>query len=288
MLDNFLKWLESDDVNGLHRDIFRAALFLKERGVEDGECYHIMRKAADHVSERQVPDREINSAIRSANLHMEGKLVLNHWPQPVQPFIAEVLSRGTITRDHVRDWTRQLPQDPVYWLRKLYKDGELVCAASDSTHWHTADRDLVANILSNHFLEYINPSPMSKPFGLTQENRQSAHCLDNVGPRTYLVIEFDRGTIEEHANILWFIGGYLPLFMMVYSGGKSMHGWYYVKDLPESTIKNTFTTAVELGADPKMWSKCQFTRLPCGRNNKTHKKQVVTFFDETKLGYRMT
>jgi hypothetical protein len=130
---------------------------------------------------------------------------------------------------------------------------------------------------------FINPSPMSKPFGVTLEGRQSAHCLDNTGPKVYQVIEFDFGPAHEHAAILYHLGTKLPLILMVYSGGKSMHGWFNVRTTPDSILADFFHEAVSLGADPKMWSKSQFSRMPCGTNHKHKRQQNVVLFNPAHI-----
>ena len=51
--------------------------------------------------------------------------------------------------------------------------------------------------------EFIVPSPMSKPIGITQDGKPSPRSLDNTGPRRFLVVEFDSGTFDRHAAVLW-------------------------------------------------------------------------------------
>lgn len=58
-----------------------------------------------------------------------------------------------------------------------------------------------------------------------------------------------------------------------------MHGWFVVSGVPEEVVIEFFNEAVNLGADPKMWSRCQFSRMPCGTNNKTQRQQTVTLFN---------
>jgi hypothetical protein len=124
---------------------------------------------------------------------------------------------------------------------------------------------------------------MSDTHGLTFDNKVSTHCEGNTGPKVYQVIEFDTGLPHEHFAILWYLAKRLPLCMIVYSGGKSLHGWFNVRGQPDSIIHAFFCDAVALGADPKMWSRCQFSRIPAGKNGKSGRQQEVLLFHEPNL-----
>ena len=94
--------------------------------------------------------------------------------------------------------------------------------------------------------------------------KESEHALSNTGPRTYLVCEFDHGTADEHAAILYHLALFAPLVMVVHSGGKSLHGWFYVKGEPEDNVAAFFRYACKLGADKATWTRSQFVRMPQG------------------------
>lgn len=284
---NLIKWANTrfDEGDGLHRDIFKATLFLIEEGHEDSTIFTFLRSAADNVVERRVPDREILSAIRSGRLHKKGMLELHAWPKPVPEWRREVIEKSPITKETLVNWASQQPTDPKYWIKTLYQQSDLLCVAANSYTFSTLQRDSVISVLKDYYLELINPSPMSSIKGLTQEGKESDHTLNNVGRRTNLVIEFDYGKYYEHAAILWFLAEKLPLFLMVWSGSKSIHGWFSVAHVSEAKVREVFTEAVMLGADPKMFSKAQFSRLPCGRNNKNQNTQKVIFFEPAHLRY---
>src|SRR5262249_53963022 len=122
---------------------------------------------------------------------------------------------------------------------------------------------------------FIVPSPMSKIQGINQEGKQSWRCLDNTGERFYLVIECDiqrskpgkpespwdplvdswtqKGITIAHASgaILWKLSEWLPLVMVVYSGGKSFHGWFACRGVAEEELHRFMRNAVLLGATPR-------------------------------------
>lgn len=269
---------------GLHVDIFRAAIMLLEDGLAEDVVFSFLRSAADRVQDRPVPDREIHGAISSAKERMNGGLIETpQWP-PFNPALREeIVAHAGVTLDQLAVASEKQSQDPWFYLTRLYRPGEHVCLASNSHSFATTERDAWQPYLASYPYEYINPSPMIGPFGLTKENKASAHCLDNTGPRVYQVVEFDFGAINEHAAIHWHLAKSARLLLLVYSGGKSLHGWYNVRGWSDMESVSFFKQAVQLGADPKMWSRCQFSRLPAGRNNKTGKQQTVVIFEPRHL-----
>jgi hypothetical protein len=154
-------------------------------------------------------------------------------------------------------------------------------------HWHKLQD-----------LQFIVPSPMTAPRGLTQQGKLSAHALTNTGPRRFLVVEFDfdasnsdeearlferldsegRDVRDLCAALLLHLAEKAPLALAVHSGGKSLHGWFYCADAPEEKVLRVFNYAVSLGADRANWTRSQFARMPDGlREN--GRRQTVYFFN---------
>jgi hypothetical protein len=127
-------------------------------------------------------------------------------------------------------------------------------------------------------LQFIVPSPMTALVGTTRNGRESKHALSNTGERRFLVCDFDAGTIDEHAAILLHLAGYAPLVCAVFSGRKSLHGWFYVQSQPEEKVLKLFRYAVSLGADPMTWRRSQFVRLPDGMRS-SGERQTVFFLN---------
>ncbi len=287
LTDTLTKWAArpyAEAEGGLHTDIFRAAIFMLEAGHDTPTVFNFLRSAASKVTERQVPDREIHSAISYAQNRMAGGGTNNpRWPKFEPAYRNEIIVKyGDLLPNLARN-VDTLPQTPDYYLKALYAPASLICVAMSADSFLTLPRDTIADADNVDNVEYICPSPMVKPFGLTQEKKISAHCLDNTGPKLYQVIEFDFGPPHEHTAILWHLGSKLPLILVVYSGSKSMHGWFKVSGTQDQLIENFFHEAVQLGADPKMWSRTQFSRLPCGTNHKTQRHQSVVLFNPDYL-----
>ena len=118
---------------------------------------------------------------------------------------------------------------------------------------------------------------MTNKIGTTQNGKKSTHSLDNTGPRHYLVIEFDEGSLNQHAAVLYELAQKAPLCLAVSSGGKSLHGWFDVKQSSTELQHAFMRRAVSLGADPATWTRCQFVRMPDGLRNNGNRQTIVYF-----------
>jgi hypothetical protein len=74
--------------------------------------------------------------------------------------------------------------------------------------------------------------------------------------------------LDQQAALLWHLAQFAPsLALVVYSGSKSAHGWFFCEGQPEDKIQRFFDYAVSLGADSRTWSRCQFVRMPDGKRS---------------------
>ena len=127
-------------------------------------------------------------------------------------------------------------------------------------------------------LQLIVPSPMTARSGLTQDGKQSPHALSITGQRRFLVVEFDQGDVDDHAALLWHLALKAPLAMVVHSGSKSLHGWFFCAGQPEERLRQVMRYCVSLGADRATWTRSQFVRMPDG-TRENGKRQVVYYFN---------
>ena len=134
--------------------------------------------------------------------------------------------------------------------------------------------------------QFIVPSPMTAEEGLKKDGGPSLRCLANTGPRRYLVIESDHGTVDTHAAVLWHLARLAPLVMVVHSGGKSLHGWFACQGSSEALQLRFMRYAVMMGADPATWTRCQFVRMPDGLRRRPSAfgvRQSVFYFNPNNL-----
>lgn len=106
----------------------------------------------------------------------------------------------------------------------------------------------------------------------------------NAGERIWLIIEFDYGTLEEQTKLLFWLErahAEWDLAMIVYSGGKSLHGWFSCVGMAEHLeIVRFFRVATSLGCDRMMRSSVQYTRFPLGINRKTKRMQEIKHWND--------
>ena len=159
---------------------------------------------------------------------------------------------------------------------KLFPGNPLLCCGKSSSEFDTRPREDWRGELSA--LSLIVPSPMSAITGQTKDGRESKHALANTGARRFLICEFDCGTADEHAAILIHLAGFAPLVAALHSGGKSLHGWFFVHGQPETKVEKFFRYAVSLGADKATWGLSQFVRMPDGTRD-NGKRQTVYFLN---------
>jgi hypothetical protein len=156
------------------------------------------------------------------------------------------------------------PGDPLLCAGKSYSDS----ATRSRSEWRG---ELAA-------LELMVPNAMTARTGHTQDGKESGHTLATTGPRRFLVIEQDSGTIDEQSAILLHLAERAPLALAVHSGGKSIHGWFYCAGQSEEKLRGFMRYAVSLGADHAMWTRSQFARMPDGRRG-NGERQTIYFFN---------
>lgn len=161
-------------------------------------------------------------------------------------------------------------------IDQLFPGNPLLCCGKNNSEFNTAPRKEWRGKLTA--LQLIVPSPMTAWIGLTQEGKQSAHALSTTGLRRFLVIEFDRGGVDEHAALLLHLAARAPLTIVVHSGNKSLHGWFYCAGQTEARLERFMRYAVSLGADRATWTRSQFVRMPDGTRD-NGERQVVYFFN---------
>jgi len=274
---------------GVHSFLFRIARQL-----------HAHLPAADIVSlletrvadcGRLVPRHEIVSAVQNSlpcawQPRGAGVLVqtVSKWPGVNQE------QRTAITRDggglaDLWEASRVRIEDNTQHTEQitdaLFPGNPLLCAGKSNSEFDTKPRESWRGELSK--LQLIVPSPMSAIAGLTKDGRESKHALANTGQRRLLICEFDTGTTDEHSALLLHLGTFAPLVCAVHSGGKSLHGWFYVEKSAPEKVEKFFRYAVSLGADPMTWTKSQFVRMPDGTRDNGN-RQTVYFLNYKPLG----
>lgn len=209
------------------------------------------------------------------------------WPKPtktstIEDYAAIGRQGGVVSVVDVweRSPSRLLDDAPLTEsiIARLVRPDELLCCARGVKDAETSPAHKFAGRL--HEFTHLVPSPMSSLTGLTQEGRESCRCLANTGPRRFLVIEFDREpSLDRQAQLHFGLAKHAPLVLVVFSGGKSLHGWYYVEGWPDAEARKLHRLAVACGADAATWTPCQLVRMPDAMRPEKGLRQSVYFWN---------
>ena len=281
----FLDWARSPNrrhrTGAVHAKIFHWANLLYEDGVGAERAFIVIRAMADAVREhtRFVPDREILAAIRRV---YSGEVVEGRPSAPRWPAVSKTLQAECKRLARARNWTLETlratsPQDCEKMpsravLARLLGTDVLVCVGQSAFEFSTAPLDSFEDLGKSAL---IVPSAMSALTGARlSDGEQTAHSLSNTGPRQNLIVEFDDGaTIDEQAARLIWLSQQRDLRAVVHSGNKSLHGWFKALDTEADDAK-FFGMAIKLGADPALYLKSQFARMPNGSRDNGNKQQL--------------
>jgi hypothetical protein len=108
----------------------------------------------------------------------------------------------------------------------------------------------------------------------------------NIGERLFIVVEFDSGSASEQTKLHSYLNRTnpaFPLIMLVWSGHKSVHGWYASYGNSERRVRTFQRKASSLGADQTCVSPSAWIRMPNGFNYKHRTIQKVIYFDIENL-----
>jgi hypothetical protein len=266
---------------GFHNWLFRAARALWKCGRDENEIRAILENAASTCG-RFVPQREIDDAIRNSQVSAFQPLSAPHHPWPalnreqreavIQETQFELVDLWEMSPIKFRDNKGRAEEI----IDGLFPGNPLLCCGKTQAEFDTKPRSKWRGELAS--MQFIVPNPMIKWVGQTQEGKESAHSLEATGPRRFLVVEQDIGTVDEQAAILWHLAGRAPPALAVHSGSKSIHGWFYCAGQTEERLERFMRYAVSLGADRATWTRSQFVRMPDG-TRENGKRQVVYFFN---------
>jgi hypothetical protein len=275
-------------------------LFLKRQG-SDAQTAEQLISAAVQGCGREVPGHEIQPSVQNA-WNTKARIYGPRWPKPNNSRIQSIALNGPNLTELARRSPEQIDISRTDWLIDQLFPGEatLLCVGEGLSNAVTRRKVAFRGGFINY--QFIVPNRMTGAIGTTQTGRKTQRCLNNTSEREFLVVESDPPRWEdlppeeqrrfaakeqyigakkdEAAAVLWKLAGLspaVPLVLVVDSGGKSLHGWFYVGGVTERTAKLFFAQAINLGADPATWTRCQFVRMPNGLRDNGNRQSVLYF-----------
>lgn len=250
--------------------------------------------------------REIADAIRNARCDWQPGASprpprpLSAWPKRNDEMVEAILADGFGNADLWEASPRRFECDSESNISKmlalLFPGDPLLCLGWKKHAFATRPRREWCDF--RRPLQFIVPSPMSAPEGLTREGNPSAKTNANTGPRRYLVVEFDfkpaasaadahlarigaqhglQNTCDLCASLLHYLARFAPLALVVWSGGKSLQGWFPAARTPPETLTSFFRLACLIGADRATWTPSQFVRIPYGLRDNGNRQSPIYF-----------
>jgi hypothetical protein len=242
------------------------------------------------------------------------------WPPRAYEEIDRLVRQGITVAELRHRSPYRIPRvSPWQWLKRLFPPGALICLSREESRgvdlqgvpvffrrWHTRRRDDWRHCGLRNF-PLLVPNPAQKAYGRTVDGRERTRCNAMFSRRRYLVVEFDfsifsraganetewasliRGWEKEGlsirdacASLLWHLSEYAPFVLIVWSGSRSLQGWFSALGEPEEVLRRFMEYAVGLGADRATWPSCQLVRTPQAiRSNGA--RQRVEYFDSDNL-----
>lgn len=270
---------------GVHSWIMRAAWFCRKIGMTSSIA---VREIEKRMTRLPNPETEVDEAVSKV---YDTELIVwdsykrkrgkPEWPSASLKEINDLSASGIGVAELMTFSPSSLDENEALTekiLPLLYPGDSLLCVGSKF------------EFFTDHLLKFLKkagqfplivPSPMLSKYGRTKDGKLSQHTLEATGPRRFLVIEGDGTSKDQQAAVLLHLAGRAPLTIVVDSGGKSLHGWFFVDGMNDDQLVPFFCRACTLGADSKLWTRSQFVRMPGGLRENGNRQQILFFNPET-------
>jgi hypothetical protein len=284
---------------GVNHWTFLAVLSCKQAGLSKEKAREIVCNDTTRVDTSKA-EAEIERALDKVyDSKSKRQKAQPKFPARNADLIKKVVNPSLTVSDLTQLSPSPIPSTASEAINGLFGGDPLLCGGKGKHQFWTLRKSKWLGHIDNK--EFITPSPMTHEFGVTKDGKISAHTASNTGKRKFLVIECDPTRQEdlestdpkkrlspeeylkraknEQAAIGLHLRQFAQIACIVFSGGKSLHTWAHVEEWSEAKQFNLFQYACGLGADPRMWLRFQFARLPGGyRDSGGH--QEILYFDQ--------
>jgi hypothetical protein len=271
--------------SGHQEKIWEKALKLKKKKRNQEDAKRIIKKEWDdyHKDVGPAVDRAVERVFSSNLKKDKGK---KPWPKGDKNKIKAVAEKKPYSLEELRKESphkesklKVIPRWGI--LQLLFPKGSLVCLGESVKSWST--KKLEEFCCSDENLPFIVPRTMSDEFGIKQGGEISTRCNHNTGPERFVVIEFDGMEENVQISMINHLRKFLPLVLVLHSGGKSFHAWFNGCDAREERVLAFRRHAASLGADRAVFTKSQMIRMPNQIRGENGKLQELHYFDPGKL-----
>ena len=185
--------------SGVHAWTFRVLRMLSKHYVSEEKLFQAAKMVFTEFATREVPDadilRQIPNVLKGSDVQILSGSTrgdsYKKWPLADIRKMESILAEGvtlSVLRAKSPFVLGEIVPSARYILDTLFPRDPLLCCGLETKKVVTHPRSVWGY---PGYLQFIVPSPMSKAFGLNKAGKQSHRCLDNTGPRRFLVVEFD-------------------------------------------------------------------------------------------------
>lgn len=259
--------------------IRRAAGVLSNMNFSANEAVEFLRDIADEfITHRHIPNREIENHVAFCfgyTAHLQDRasnpIKQGDFPRKSDDIIAGALA------DYEPICSGKKAATHEEALAILFNPGDILCVGESSSQALAAPYPDAA---SHEDKQFITANPLKMQEGTKADGLPSIRCQSNIALRRHLVVEFDtEPELSNQARLHAALSSIIPCALVVYSGGKSLHGWYNVETVNLEEQTYFFSQAALMGCDTSLWDTCKWVRMPGGlRDN--GQRQLVLYIDE--------
>jgi hypothetical protein len=262
--------LADRDTGTYHDRIMRTLFILKDCFYDDMEyCIDKCYQAAQACQYRQPNHLEIERLAEFVWKADKRDGSLKPEPTTDHALIAEVSKNGNLKM--LKDESKCHPDSISDMLEDFYPDEDpWLCIAKDiydteikrKSDWQKMD-------LTKH--EFLLPNPLKD---------STSRKADNISEVRYWTYESDQlgKNWDIHAACILNLSKKVHLRCATYSGGKSIHALFKVKNYSKDYLEHFRERIFMLGGDPSTLKPQQFCRLPGGWRTDTNQPQAILYY----------
>lgn len=262
---------------GRHQWLFKVAVTMCANGYKPEKVREFLDRVCDYKGWHDRKGKTLDDIFSKidAGLLPTDMTRLPEWPEPNNE---ERRARFSFTPMFDANQGTGLTAPEV--LSKLYRPDEYVCFGWSKYRYSTMPLEDMINAAPNAEFIVANPMTAEMRDDGSKRNKQIASRPED---RRYAIIEFDTGeTREQQAAVLSSLhGSQTPLVLAVWSGGKSIHGWFNVRALSPYHKLYFFRYARWLGADHSLYDMAKLVRMPGGQRDGT--PQTILYWEPEHL-----
>lgn len=273
--------------DGVHRWLLGEANSMVARGYSREEIGEALKQLITRKPQKGEIEAAVEKALRDRGRFSQrasvGKALAPSLPSPRKEKLDEGLLAEAVKSGFREEDFSQITPFAVEELRTaevvraLFPPSCLLhCSVEKNYGGKTCTIEEFGDFGHNRF---IVPQEMTALEGVTKEGKWSARAESNTGPWRFFVFEVDQRTRDEQAAAIFDLCHHHPLALVVFSGSRSLHAWYFVDGVSSEELNRFQSRAIRLGGCTGTLTRSQLVRMPGAWNKQRKQQQRILFFN---------